>query len=35
MNPVDLIHKERLVELTRQLVAIPSVTNSEQAIANW
>lgn len=34
-NPIDLIHKERLVELTRQLVAIPSVTNSEQAIADW
>lgn len=34
-NPIDLIHKERLVELTQQLVAIPSVTNHEQAIADW
>ncbi|MCA9964707.1 MAG: M20/M25/M40 family metallo-hydrolase [Anaerolineales bacterium] len=34
-NPVDLIRQERLLELTQQLVAIPSVTNHEQAIADW
>ena len=34
-NPVDLIRKERLLDLTQQLVAIPSVTNHEQAIADW
>lgn len=34
-HPADLLTTERLIELTRTLVAIPSVTGSEQAIASW
>jgi acetylornithine deacetylase/succinyl-diaminopimelate desuccinylase-like protein len=34
-NPLNSIRLERLVELTETLVAIPSITNQEHAIADW
>jgi succinyl-diaminopimelate desuccinylase len=34
-NPIDLITKARLVELTQTLVSIPSVTGQEQKLADW
>lgn len=34
-HPSDLLTTERLLELTRTLVAIPSVTGGEQALADW
>jgi acetylornithine deacetylase/succinyl-diaminopimelate desuccinylase-like protein len=35
MNFVDLIKTERLVELTKTLIAIPSTTGNEKAIGDW
>jgi acetylornithine deacetylase/succinyl-diaminopimelate desuccinylase-like protein len=35
MHPLDHLKKERIVELARTLVSIPSVTNQEQEIADW
>ncbi|MCK4318235.1 M20/M25/M40 family metallo-hydrolase, partial [Candidatus Bathyarchaeota archaeon] len=35
MNPLDLISGERVVELTKTLVEIPSETGKEQRIADW
>lgn len=35
MNPLDIISGERLVELTKTLVEIPSETGKEQEIADW
>ncbi|MGB1249962.1 MAG: M20 family metallopeptidase [Candidatus Promineifilaceae bacterium] len=34
-HPADLIHTERIVELTKTLVSIPSVTGNEQAMSDW
>jgi succinyl-diaminopimelate desuccinylase len=34
-NPVDLIHQERLVELAKSLISIPSVTGEEHALSDW
>ena len=34
-NIAELIEEERLIELTRTLVEIPSVTGSEHALADW
>jgi len=34
-NPVNTLKQERIVELVKTLVAIPSVTNQEHEIANW
>jgi acetylornithine deacetylase/succinyl-diaminopimelate desuccinylase-like protein len=34
-NPVDLIRENRLVELTKTLVSIPSVTGQEHQLADW
>ncbi len=34
-HPLDCVTKERIVELARTLVSIPSVTNQEQEIADW
>ena len=35
MNPLDIISGERVVELTKTLVEIPSETGGEQRIADW
>ncbi len=35
MNPIELISSERVVDLTKTLVEIPSETGKEQVIANW
>ncbi|TRO62431.1 M20 family peptidase [Candidatus Bathyarchaeota archaeon] len=35
MNPLDIISDQRVVELTKTLVGIPSETGKEQAIADW
>jgi len=35
LNPLDLISGERVVELTKTLVEIPSETGKEQRIADW
>lgn len=35
MNPLDYISRNRLVELTKTLVEIPSETGKEQDIADW
>jgi succinyl-diaminopimelate desuccinylase len=34
-NPADALESARLVELVQSLVAIPSVTNHEQELADW
>lgn len=34
-NPLDLITQERLIELTKTLIAIPSITGEEQALSDW
>ena len=34
-NPLEYLKKERIVELVKTLVSIPSVTNQEQGIADW
>ena len=35
MNPIDLITEKRVVELTKELVSIPSTTGNEYEIVNW
>ncbi len=35
IDPSSLITQERLIELTTELVAIPSVTGQEQALSDW
>jgi len=35
LNPSDIISGERVAELTRTLVEIPSETGKEQRIADW
>ena len=34
-DPLELVRKERLVELARTLVSIPSVTGEEQELSDW
>lgn len=34
-NPLENINNGRLVDLTQQLVSIPSITNNEQEISDW
>ena len=34
-DPIQFISQDRLIELTKTLVSIPSVTNNEQAISDW
>ena len=34
-NPLDLISKDRLIELTETLVSVRSVTGEEQRLADW
>ena len=34
-DPVKLINKDRLVELTKILVSIRSITNQEQELSDW
>ena len=34
-DPLSLLKKDRIVELTKEMVSIPSTTNKEGAIANW
>lgn len=34
-NPVDLINQARLIELTKKLVSIPSITNQEHDLSDW
>ena len=34
-NPLTSIRQERVVEFVETLVAIPSITNQEHAIADW
>ncbi len=34
-HPADLIRQERIVELAKTLIAIPSVTGEEHALADW
>lgn len=35
MNPLEIVAADRLVELTKTLVSIPSETGKEQAMADW
>ena len=34
-NPVDLINQAQLIELTKKLVSIPSITNQEHDLSDW
>ena len=34
-NPLELVDENRLIELTKTLVSIPSVTNREHEISDW